>query len=99
MTYKFLDLHKYTHEEESTMYSPTLRMSITDLNDGDVSVNFKFDEYTPWGELFERFVYLLRGAGYVIDDDWTEAAINLHRDMIEEQCGLSLRNTKYTESN
>lgn len=98
MTYKFLDLHKYTHEEESTMFSPTLRMSITDLNDSDVSVNFKFDDYTTWPELFERFVYLLRGAGYVIDDNWPEAAINMHRDMVEEHLGISLRDIFKAES-
>jgi len=98
MTYRFKDIHKYTHEEESTMYSPTLRMSITDLNDGDASVNFKFDEYTPWFELFERFVYLLRGAGYVIDDEWANAAINMHQDMVAEQFELSTRDAHKTEN-
>lgn len=62
----------------------SVSITLTDPSGQVVTIN-AHEEDASWPWMFEVFANALRGAGYVIDQGWTEVAVQLHRDMLAER--------------
>lgn len=62
----------------------SVSITITSPEGHNVTIN-AHEEDPSWPWMFETFVCALRGAGYVLEQEWVDAAIVLHQEMVIER--------------